>query len=529
MRRFCIRLFVPQAPQSSPYRRAESDIQLAIPPTHSVCGMEISMARSLTLLTDLYELTMMQGYFKSGSNEIVVFDAFYRKNPNDGGYAIACGLEQVIDYIKNLKFSYDDIDYLRSLKLFDEVFLSYLSSFHFTGDIYAIPEGTVVFPMEPLVKVVAPIMEAQLIETAILNIINHQSLIATKASRVAYAAQGDGIMEFGLRRAQGPDAGIYGARAAVIGGCIGTSNVLTGRMFDVPVKGTHAHSWIMSFKDEYTAFKTYADLYPDACILLVDTYDTLRSGVPNAIKVFKEMREAGIRLSFYGIRLDSGDLAYLSKKARKMLDEAGFEDAVISASSDLDEYLIDSLKTQGAKITSWGVGTNLITSKDCPAFGGVYKLAAIWNEEKNEFMPKIKLSENTVKITNPGNKTVFRMYDRETGKILADIIALADETFDSSKDLLIFDPIETWKKTILEADTYTVREIMVPVFEKGVCVYESPKVMDIREYCIEEQNTLWDETRRLVNPHRVYVDLSDRLFDMKKEILDHYHIGRKDK
>lgn len=487
------------------------------------------MSRSLTLLTDLYELTMMQGYFKSKTNETVVFDAFYRRNPNDGGFAIACGLEQVIDYIKNLKFSYDDIDYLRNLGIFGEDFLDYLSSFHFTGDIYAIPEGTVVFPMEPLVKVVAPIMEAQLVETAILNIINHQSLIATKAARVVYAAKGDGIMEFGLRRAQGPDAGIYGARAAMIGGCIGTSNVLTGQMFDVPVKGTHAHSWIMSFKDEYTAFKTYADLYPSACILLVDTYDTLRSGVPNAIKVFKEMREAGIPLTFYGIRLDSGDLAYLSKKARKMLDEAGFPDAVISASSDLDEYLIDSLKTQGAKITSWGVGTNLITSKDCPSFGGVYKLAAIFDEETGEFIPKIKLSENTVKITNPGNKTVFRLYDKENNKILADLIALADESIDENKDLLIFDPHETWKKTLLEAGVFKVREILVPVFKKGVCVFESPSVMDIQQYCKEEQETLWDETRRLVNPHEVYVDLSDKLYDMKKQLLDNHNIARKTK
>lgn len=487
------------------------------------------MSRSLTLLTDLYELTMMQGYFKNHTNETVVFDAFYRRNPNDGGYAIACGLEQVIDYIKNLKFSYDDIDYLRHLGIFDEDFLNYLSSFHFTGDIYAIPEGTVVFPMEPLVKVVAPIMEAQLVETAILNIVNHQSLIATKASRVVYAAKGDGIMEFGLRRAQGPDAGIYGARAAVIGGCIGTSNVLTGELFDVPVKGTHAHSWIMSFKDEYTAFKTYADLYPSACILLVDTYDTLRSGVPNAIRVFQEMKEAGIELTYYGIRLDSGDLAYLSKKARKMLDEAGFTDAVISASSDLDEYLIDSLKTQGAQITSWGVGTNLITSKDCPSFGGVYKLAAIMNGETGEFIPKIKLSENTAKITNPGNKTVFRLYDRENHKILADLIALADETIDENQDLLIFDPHETWKKTLLEAGVFSVREILVPVFKKGVCVYESPKTMEIREYCLTEQETLWDETRRLVNPHNVYVDLSDKLYDMKKQLLDSHNIARKKK
>ena len=478
------------------------------------------MGRSLTLLTDLYEITMMQGYFKSGLNDTVVFDMFYRKNPSNGGYAIACGLDQVIDYIKNLKFTYEDIDYLRNLGMFDEDFLTYLSSFHFSGDIYAIPEGTVVFPKEPLVKVIAPVMEAQLVETAILNIVNHQSLIATKASRVAFAAKGDGIMEFGLRRAQGPDAGIYGARAAVIGGCVGTSCVLTGQMWDIPVKGTHAHSWIMSFPDEYTAFKTYANLYPKACILLVDTYDTLHSGVPNAIKVFKEMREAGIELSYYGIRLDSGDLAYLSKKARKMLDEAGFTDAVISASSDLDEYLIDSLKTQGAQITSWGVGTNLITSKDCPAFGGVYKLAAIYNSETGEYIPKIKLSENTAKITNPGNKTVFRLYDKENGKLKADLIALADEKIDESKDLLIFDPIETWKKTNLEAGTFTVRELLVPIFEKGICVYNSPEVMEIKEYCSKELDTLWDETRRFMNPHEVYVDLSDKLYDMKKNLLD---------
>ena len=341
--------------------------------------------------------------------------------------------------------------------------MSYLADFHFSGDIYAIPEGTVVFPREPLVKVIAPIMEAQLVETAILNIINHQSLIATKAARVVNAARGDGIMEFGLRRAQGPDAGTYGARAAVIGGCIGTSNVLTGKMFDVPVLGTHAHSWIMSFPDEYTAFKTYAELYPGACTLLVDTYDTLKSGVPNAIRVFKEMQEAGKLSGRYGIRLDSGDLAYLSKEARKMLDAAGFEDAVIAASSDLDEYLIDSLKSQGAAITSWGVGTNLITSKDCPAFGGVYKLAAVKTGD-GEFVPKIKLSENTEKITNPGNKTVYR-------------------------------------------------------------IYQSPSVMEIREFCKKEQETLWDETRRLVNPHEVYVDLSDRLYAMKTKLLNEMHPG----
>lgn len=476
--------------------------------------------QNLTLLTDLYELTMMQGYFKhKDQNETVIFDAFYRTNPGEGGYAIAAGLEQVIQYIKELHFSEEDIQYLAGLGIFEQDFLDYLKDFKFTGDIYAIPEGSVIFPREPLIKVIAPIMQAQLIETAILNIINHQSLIATKAARVCYAARGDGIMEFGLRRAQGPDAGTYGARAAVIGGCIGTSNVLCGRLFDVPVKGTHAHSWIMSFPDEYTAFKTYADMYPSACILLADTYDTLKSGVPNAIRVFTEMREAGIPLTYYGIRLDSGDLAYLSKKARKMLDEAGFPDAVISASNDLDEFLIDSLKVQGAAITSWGVGTNLITSKDCPSFGGVYKLAAIQDKD-GTFIPKIKLSENSEKVTNPGNKTIYRIYEKDSGKIKADLICLVDEVFDENEPLLLFDPLEPWKKTKLQGGSYTMREIMVPVFSEGKCCYESPKVMDIREYCRKELDTLWDETRRLVNPHKVYVDLSKKLYDIKIELLD---------
>lgn len=476
--------------------------------------------QNLTLLTDLYELTMMQGYFKNKTqNETVVFDAFYRNNPCGGGYAIAAGLEQLINYIKELHFSKEDIDYLAGLGIFDRDFLDYLADFHFSSDIYAIPEGTVIFPREPLVKVVAPIMEAQLVETAILNIINHQSLIATKAARVCYAAKGDGIMEFGLRRAQGPDAGIYGARAAVIGGCIGTSNVLCGQLFGIPVKGTHAHSWIMSFPDEYTAFKAYADLYPDACILLVDTYDTLKSGVPNAIRVFTEMRQAGIPLTFYGIRLDSGDLAYLSKKARKMLDDAGFTDAVISASNDLDEYLIESLKAQGAAITSWGVGTNLITSKDNPAFGGVYKLAAVMGPD-GTFIPKIKLSENSEKVTNPGNKTVYRIYEKETGKIKADLIALSEETFSEKGPLLLFDPLEPWKKTLLPAGSYTLKEILIPIFQKGRCCYTSPKVMDIRTFCQQELNTLWDETKRFVNPHKVHVDLSAKLYDTKIELLD---------
>lgn len=476
--------------------------------------------QNLTLLTDLYELTMMQGYFKhKDRNETVIFDAFYRTNPCEGGYAIAAGLDQLIQYIKELHFSRQDIAYLAGLGIFDQDFLDYLAHFQFSGDIYAIPEGTVIFPREPLIKVIAPIMEAQLVETAILNIINHQSLIATKAARVCYASRGDGIMEFGLRRAQGPDAGIYGARAAMIGGCIGTSNVLCGQLFDVPVKGTHAHSWIMSFPDEYTAFRTYADLYPTACILLVDTYDTLKSGVPNAIRVFREMREAGVPFTFYGIRLDSGDLAYLSKKARKMLDDAGFPDAVISASNDLDEYLIESLKAQGAAITSWGVGTNLITAKDHPAFGGVYKLAAI-QDKNGDFVPKIKLSENSEKITNPGNKTIYRIYEKDSGKIKADLICLVGESFREEEALLLFDPLEPWKKTKLPAGSFTLRELMVPVFQNGKCCYASPGVMDIRSYCQKELDTLWDETRRFVNPHQVYVDLSKKLYDMKIGLLE---------
>ncbi len=478
------------------------------------------MSRNLTLLTDFYELTMMQGYFKSKAKEHVIFDVFYRVNPSGSSYAITAGLEQVIDYIKNLSFSYDDIDYLRSLNMFDEDFLDYLASYHFSGDIYAIPEGSVVFPKEPLVKVIAPIMEAQLVETAILNIINHQSLIATKASRVVYAAGGDAVMEFGLRRAQGPDAGIYGARAAVIGGCVGTSNVLCGQQFDIPVLGTHAHSWIMSFETEYDAFYRYATYYPNNCILLVDTYDTLKSGVPNAIKVFKKKQEEGVKLENFGIRLDSGDLAYLSKQARQMLDEAGFPDAIITASSDLDENLIYSLKTQGATINSWGVGTNLITSADCPAFGGVYKLAGIRYEGDEEFTPKIKVSENPAKVTNPGNKTVYRIYNKNTGKIKADLICLSDEVYDESKDLKLFDPEATWKNTTLPGGSYTMKELLVPIFIKGQCVYQSPKVMDIRSYCQQELNTLWDESRRLMYPQEVYVDLSKPLFDLKHQLLN---------
>jgi nicotinate phosphoribosyltransferase len=476
--------------------------------------------QNLTLLTDLYELTMMQGYFKhKDQNKTVIFDAFFRTNPCGGGYSIMCGVEQLLKYVKELHFSPQDIDYLRSVGIFDEDFLDYLAHFEFTGDIYAIPEGTLIFPREPLVKVVAPIMQAQLMETAILNIINHQSLIATKAARICYAARGDGIMEFGLRRAQGPDAGTYGARAAVIAGCVGTSNVLCGELFQVPIKGTHAHSWIMSFPDELTAFKTYADLYPVGCILLVDTYDTLKSGVPNAIKTFQYMREKGYNMKGYGIRLDSGDLAYLSKKARKMMDDAGFPDAAICASNDLDEYLIDSLKTQGAAINSWGVGTNLITAKDNPAFGGVYKLSAIMGAD-GKFIPKIKVSENSEKITNPGNKKIYRVYDKESGKMQADLICLDDETFTEDQDLVLFDPLEPWKKTKYKSGSYTLRDLMVPLFKNGKCVYTSMPTMEIRDYCLKEQNTLWEESRRLVNPHQMYVDLSQKLYDMKLSLLD---------
>lgn len=475
----------------------------------------------LTLLTDFYELTMMQGYnITKTASQKAVFDLFYRKNPSGNGYSIVAGLQQAIEYIKNLSFSEEDILYLSSLNVFDKEFIDYLKDFKFTGDIYAIEEGTIVFPNEPLMRIKSSIIECQLMEAALLNIINHQSLIATKAARVCWAAQPDAVMEFGLRRAQGPDAGIYGARAAIIGGCAATSNVLTGKMFNVPVKGTHAHSWVMSFSDELTAFREYANIFPDACTLLVDTYDTLKSGVPNAIKVFKELKESGIKLKSYGIRLDSGDLAYLSKEARKMLDDAGFEDALICASSDLDEYLIADLKSrQGAKINLWGVGTKLITSNDCPSFGGVYKLAAQINNE-NILIPRIKLSDNIEKITNPDVKKVVRFYDIKTNKIKADLITLEDETIDTTKDLTIFDPIATWKQMTLKANKYKARELLVPIFKAGKCVYNSPSVMDIQRYCKSELNTLWDEHKRLINPQIVPVDLSQKLYDLKQKMIN---------
>ncbi len=475
----------------------------------------------LSLLTDFYELTMMQGYFENGNKQKAIFDVFYRKNPNNAAYAIFAGLEQVIDYVKNLKFDDEDIDYLRKTGVFKEPFLEYLRNFKFTGSIYAIPEGSVMFPMEPVIKVKAPIIEAQLMEAAILNIVNHQSLIASKAERVVYAA-GSGVMEFGLRRAQSPDAGTYGARAAIIAGAAGTSNVVAGQLFDIPVMGTHAHSWIMSFPSEKEAFKSYATLYPDNCILLVDTFDTLKSGVKNAIEVFTEMKEQGWEPKTYGIRLDSGDLAYLTKKAREMLDAAGHTDAIISASGDLDEYLIKSLKSQGACIDTWGVGTKLITSEGWSSFGGVYKLSAVQNEE-GIYIPKIKVSENVEKVTNPGDKVIFRIYDKETGKIKAELIALRGEKYDPSKDLMVFDPVSTWKRTVIKGGTYEIRQMLQTIFDKGECVYESPDVMEIQSVCKKELDTLWPESRRFENPQNVFVDLSQPLWDLKNEMLHKVH------
>jgi len=482
--------------------------------------------QNLTLMTDLYQLTMMQGYYVyNKTDQIAVFDLFFRENPFHAAFSIAAGLEQVIKYIKELHFSEEDIAYLRSLNTFREDFLEYLAQFRFTGDIYAIPEGSIIFPKEPLLRVKAPLMEAQLIETTLLTLINHQSLIATKAVRVNHAAKGDAVMEFGLRRAQGPDAGILGGRAAIIGGCIGTSNVLTSKIFDVAPKGTHAHSWVMSFDDEISAFRAYAELYPDMCILLVDTYNTLESGIPNAIRVFQEMKDRGIPMKTYGVRLDSGDLAYLSIEARRMLDEAGFPDAIISASSDLDEYLIRDLKLQNAQINLWGVGTKLITSMECPSFGGVYKLAAEMNAD-GSLTPKIKLSNNVAKVTNPGIKKIIRIYDKNTGYLRADLIALDHEEYDESQPLEIFDPENTWKRMRFEPGSYTLREMLVPVFIDGECVYESPALQDIKQYCQQELATLRPESQRLINAQTIHVDLSQPLYDLKQDMLKQYHLER---
>ncbi len=474
----------------------------------------MDVKRNLTLLTDLYELTMMNGYLKKGkADEVVIFDVFFRQNELIT-YSLAAGLEQAIDYILSFRFSKSDIEYLRSINVFDEEFLTYLEGLKFTGDIYSVPEGTMVFPGEPILTVKAPVIEAQLIETAVLNIINHQTLIASKAAKIRHSAGDDLVMEFGLRRAQGPDAGIYGSRASVIGGCNSTSNVLAGKLFDIPVAGTHAHSWVMSFDSEYEAFKAYAEIYPDNALLLVDTYDTLKSGIPNAIRVFDELKAQGKKPK--GIRIDSGDLAYLTKKARKMLDEAGYKDVVICASGDLDEKLIQSLKLQGAKINSWGIGTKLITSADMPALGGVYKLAGVVNAD-GTITPKIKISETSAKITNPGFKKVVRIYDGESGKAEADLIMLYGEEIDQTKPLTITHPIETWKK--ITFTNYKIKELSVKVVENGKLVYQFPSVKEIASYAKQEMQSFWDEYLRLDRPHIYKVDLSDKLLKLKTDML----------
>ncbi|MDR0840555.1 MAG: nicotinate phosphoribosyltransferase [Christensenellaceae bacterium] len=470
--------------------------------------------RNLTMMTDLYQLTMMYGYYRYGmtKNE-AVFDLFFRSPRPNSEYTVMAGTQSVIEYINELRFYPEDIDYLRTLDLFDEGFLQMLLELRFTGEIYGMQEGTLVFPYEPLLRVRAPIMEAQLVETALLTLVNHQTLIATKASRVVHAANGGAVLEFGLRRAQGADAGILGARAAVVGGCDSTSNVLAGQWFGVGIKGTHAHSWVMSFPTELDAFRAYADVFPTSCLLLVDTYDTLLSGVPNAIRVFDELRQRGYEP--VGIRLDSGDLSYLSKKARKMLDDAGYPKAKIFASSDLDEYVIQNLQQEGARIDVWGVGTRLITSYDWPALGGVYKLAA--EVVNGEMTPKIKLSDNAAKLTNPGYKKVVRFYSNTTGKALADLIMLEGETIDATKPLKIYHPEQQYRTTVLR-DFHT-RDLLVPLFLEGKQVYTSPHVHDIRDYNRREMDTFWEEHKRMLNPQVYKVDISDTLYDLKKKLI----------
>ena len=471
---------------------------------------------NMTMLCDFYELTMGNGYFRNGyKDRITYFDVFFRKVPDQGGFAIAAGLEQLIDYIENLHFSEEDIAYLRSRNLFCEEFLDYLRGFRFTGDIYAIPEGTPVFPREPLVVVRAPSIEAQLIETFTLLTINHQSLIATKANRICRAANGRTVLEFGSRRAQGADAAIIGARAAYIGGCAGTACTISDQLYGVPAGGTMAHAWVQMFDTEYEAFKTYCETYPTNATLLVDTYNTLKSGVPNAIRAFNEvLRPMGI--SKCGIRLDSGDMAYLSQKARKMLDEAGWPECQISVSNSLDERLIQNLFLQGAQIDMFGVGERMITAKSEPVFGGVYKLTAVENEQ-GEIIPKIKCSENVEKITIPHFKKVYRLYNKENGKAIADYMTVYDEVVDENEPMMLFDPYATWKTK--NVCNYQARELLVPVFLKGKRVYESPALKDIQTYCKQQVDTLWDEIKRFDNPQTYYVDLSQKLWDIQQELL----------
>ncbi|WP_417094022.1 nicotinate phosphoribosyltransferase [Intestinimonas timonensis] len=469
-----------------------------------------------TLLCDFYELTMGNGYFQTGiDKQICYFDVFFRDVPDGGGFAIAAGLEQIIDYIQDLRFTPEDIDFLRGKGVFSEEFLQYLLNFRFTGDIWAVPEGTPIFPGEPILTVRAPAIEAQFIETYVLLILNHQSLIATKSNRIVRAAQGRPVSEFGSRRAQGPDAAVLGARASYIAGCAGTACTLADRVYGSPAGGTMAHSWVQMFPDEYTAFKTYCELYPHSATLLVDTYNVLKSGVPNAIRAFKEiLLPQGI--TNCAIRLDSGDLTYLSKKARKMLDEAGLPQCKIVASNSLDEYIIRDLLQQGACIDSFGVGERLITSKSEPVFGGVYKLSAVERPD-GSILPKIKISENPAKITNPHFKKVYRLFENDTGKAIADLICVHDEVIDPSQPLELFDPEATWKrKTITD---FTVRELLVPIFQSGKLVYEKPSIEAMRAWCAGQIDTLWDEVKRFENPHNYYVDLSQKLWDIKQQLL----------
>ena len=481
--------------------------------------MATSEKLNLTMLCDFYELTMGNGYFERGyKDRICYFDVFFRQCPDGGGFAIAAGLEQIVQYIRDLHFDPEDIEYLRGRNLFCEDFLQYLANFRFTGDIWAVPEGTPIFPKEPIITVRAPAIEAQLIETFLLLGINHQSLIATKANRVVRAAEGRTVLEFGSRRAQGADAAILGARAAYIGGCNGTACTISDQLYGVYAGGTMAHAWVQMFDSEFDAFKAYCEIYPTNAVLLVDTYNTLHSGVPNAIKAFNEVLKP-MGITKCGIRLDSGDMAYLTQQARKMLDEAGWTECQISVSNSLDEYIIQDILRQGAKIDMFGVGERLITARSEPVFGGVYKLAAVEDADGN-IQPKIKISENVGKITNPHFKKLYRFYGNDTGKAIADYLCVHDEVVDDSKDLTIFDPDATWKtKTVYN---YTARELQVPIFKNGELVYSLPSLQEIKAYCTKEVDALWDEVKRFDNPHTYYVDLSQKLWDIKYDLLKHH-------
>lgn len=481
------------------------------------------MQHNLSMLMDLYEATMASGILKSRhKNTIAYFDMFFRRVPDNGGYAVMAGLEQLIEYLNTLSFTQEDIDYFAGLRLFCDEFLAYLKDFHFCCDVWAVPEGTPIFPGEPILTVRGRIIDAMLIETMLLLTINHQSLICTKAARVVRAAGGRGVMEFGARRAHGYDAAVYGARAAYIGGCVGTSCVSAGQKFNIPVSGTMAHSWVQTFEDEYEAFKCYAENYPDSCLLLVDTYNTLKSGIPNAIKVFNEvLLPMGCRPK--GIRIDSGDITYLTKKARKMLNEAGFPDCAICVSNSLDEYLIRDMLIQGAQVNSFGVGERLITASSEAVFGGVYKLCAV--EENGIVSPRIKISENTAKITTPCFKKLWRLFDRDTGKAIADVLTMADEIIDDSKPYLIFDPDYTWKKK--QVENFIAKPLHKQIFKDGKQVYISPSTQEIKAYCKQQLDTLWDEVLRFEKPHNYYVDLSQRLWDEKHAMLERFNSNNK--